>query len=101
MASGSDLQLEVVYARADVQVCRQVTVPAGSTVRQAIDASGLLTEFPEILLTKQSVGRYGELTALESEVQPGDRIEIYRPLQVDPRETRRRRAAVRERRSRS
>ena len=66
-------------------------------IREAIETSGLLAEFPEIRLGENTVGRFGELADLDDRLQAGDRVEIYRPLRADPRETRRRRAAVRAR----
>ena len=67
-------------------------VAAGSTVAQAIDASGVLAKFPEIDLTQNKVGIFGKLTKLDSALRDRDRVEIYRPLIADPKEVRRKRA---------
>lgn len=95
MENGAELDVEVVYALPDRQVVKVVMLPAGSRIREAIESSGLLAEFPEIRLGENTVGRFGELADLDDRLQAGDRVEIYRPLRADPRETRRRRAAVR------
>ena len=97
MENGAELDVEVVYALPDRQVVKVVMLPAGSRIREAIETSGLLAEFPEIRLGENTVGRFGELADLDDRLQAGDRVEIYRPLRADPRETRRRRAAVRAR----
>ena len=97
MENGAELDVEVVYALPDRQVVKVVMLPAGSRIREAIESSGLLEEFPEIRLGENTVGRFGELADLDDRLQAGDRVEIYRPLRADPRETRRRRADVRAR----
>ena len=64
----------------------------GATVRQAIERSGVLAEFPEIDLGRNRVGIYGKLVALDSPLAEGDRVEILRPLAVEPTAARRGRA---------
>lgn len=89
---GAELRIEVVYATAERQSVRSVTVPAGSRVRDAIGASGLLSEFAEIDLGHNRVGIFGEPVDLERVLADGERVEIYRRLIADPKEARRRRA---------
>lgn len=84
--------VEVVYAMPDEQIARTVRVPASATVAQAIATSGLLVQFPEIDLSRQAVGIFGSRVRLNDPVSEGDRVEIYRPLKIDPKEMRRRRA---------
>lgn len=84
--------VEVVYALPDRQEVVALSVVPGATLHDAISASGLLQRFPEIDLARQAVGVFGHARRLEDVVAPGDRIEIYRPLAVDPKELRRRRA---------
>ncbi len=86
------VDVEVIYATATRQTCLTVPVEEGATVREAIRASGLLQTFPEIDLGVNRVGIYGSLVTLDRPVAEGDRVEIYRPLGGDPKETRRRRA---------
>lgn len=93
MVTAERIAVEVVFARPDRQPVLLVEVPAGSTVEQAIRASGVLTRFPEIDLERNRVGVFGKLTRLDRVVAAGDRVEIYRPLIGDPKEIRRQLAA--------
>ena len=86
------IQIEVAYARPDQQALLSLRVAAGSTVAQAIEASGVLAKFPEIDLAQNKVGIFGKLTKLDTVVRERDRIEIYRALIADPKEVRRQRA---------
>ncbi len=92
MASATELVVEVVYATRARQEVRTVRLPVGSVVEQAIRRSGLLAEFPEIDLTANRVGVYGEPVELDTILEGGERVEIYRPLIIDPKEARRKRA---------
>jgi putative ubiquitin-RnfH superfamily antitoxin RatB of RatAB toxin-antitoxin module len=69
-----------------------VDVERGATVLDAIRASGVLERFAEIDISSQSVGIWGRVRGLDVVVADGDRIEIYRPLVIDPKEARRVRA---------
>jgi len=89
---GRDVEVEVAYAKADVQAVLPVTLPAGATVRALIEASGILDVFPEISLETQRVGVFGTLVDLDFKPQSGERVEVYRPLMIDPKERRRERA---------
>ncbi|HEY1076098.1 MAG TPA: RnfH family protein [Fontimonas sp.] len=91
--SDGPIRLEVIYALAHEQHALPLTVPAGTTVREAIERSGVLQHHPDIDLTRNKVGRWNRVVALDDAVADGDRIEIYRALQVDPKESRRARAA--------
>ncbi len=88
-------RVEVVYATPARQEVTEVSVRPGATVEQVIRASGLLARFPEIDLTRQRVGIFGETARLQDAVRNGDRVEIYRPLVADPKEARRKRAVRR------
>lgn len=88
-----EIRVEVVYALPARQRLRRLTLPAGSTVREAIERSGLLEECPEIDLTQNKVGVFGKIARLDAPLREHDRVEIYRPLIADPKEVRRRRAA--------
>jgi len=89
------VEVEVVYAAIDRQALRSVTVAPGTTIRAALLASGIGQVFPEVDLAECPVGIFGKVIADPDTrpVQPGDRIEIYRPLLADPKEVRRLRAA--------
>jgi len=99
MASASVIRVQVAYARVDQQVVLTVDVPRDASVERAIRDSGILARFPEIDLANQAVGIFGARAALDDAVRAGDRVEIYRSLQVDPKEARRRRAARRNRKA--
>ncbi|CDG20626.1 conserved protein of unknown function [Xenorhabdus poinarii G6] len=88
----SEINIEVVYALPERQYLRNVKVPQGATVEQAIVASGLLTLRNDIDLTKNKVGIYSRPAKLTDRLEEGDRVEIYRPLIADPKEMRRKRA---------
>lgn len=86
------LSIEIAYALPQKQELVRLHLPPGSTVQQAIEASGLLAKYPEIDLKKNKVGVYGKLTRLDAHLRDRDRVEIYRPLIADPKEVRRKRA---------
>ncbi len=86
------LSIEIVYATPECQRLIALSVAPGATVAGTIEASGILREFPEIDLAVNRVGIFGQLARLDELVQDGDRVEIYRPLQADPKEARRERA---------
>lgn len=86
------LRVQICYARADMQIIREIHLPVGTTVHAAILLSEILNETPEIDLAVSRVGIHGKLKTLETIVRDGDRIEIYRPLLADPKESRRKRA---------
>lgn len=92
MAVDEPLQIEVAYATPERQWLLVVNVPFGSTVEQAIQLSGIGERCPEIDLAEQSVGIFSQLVTLQTLVTDGDRIEIYRPLLVDPKAQRKERA---------
>ncbi len=98
MASAPELCIEVVYATPARQVVKTLTLPAGSNVEAAIRASGLLEQFPEIVLGVNRAGVYGEIVGLDESLEGGERVEIYRPLIADPKEARRQRAKAKKRR---
>jgi putative ubiquitin-RnfH superfamily antitoxin RatB of RatAB toxin-antitoxin module len=89
------VRVQVCYATPQRQFLLDVSIPAGSTLHQAIKVSGVLQLAPEIDLSVWRVGVYSKLKSLDSEVHDHDRVEIYRPLIADPMESRRRRAAKR------
>ncbi len=88
----NSIAVEVVYIIPQEQVIINLQVPLGSTIEQVINYSGLLQRFPDIDLATGKVGVFNEIRALMDKVEAGDRIEIYRPLQADPKQARRRRA---------
>lgn len=93
---GADVRVAVVYATAQRAFLQPLTVAPGTTIGQAIEASGVLASFPEINLVTQPVGVYGKKKPLETVLREHDRIEIYRALVADPKDSRRKRAAKKE-----
>lgn len=87
------IHIEVAYALPERQEVVPLTLPAGSTLEQALKASGLLEKYPEIDLAKGKFGIYGKLAKLDTVLRERDRVEIYRPLIADPKEVRKQRAA--------
>ena len=86
------ITVEVVYATAGQQILRRVELTEGSTVMQAIDASGITGMLPVGAIDPRHLGVFARRVTLDQVVHNGDRIEIYRPLMLDPMEARRRRA---------
>jgi putative ubiquitin-RnfH superfamily antitoxin RatB of RatAB toxin-antitoxin module len=93
MENGDTFQVEVAYALPDHQELLTVDVKPGTTLRQTIEQSGILELFPQVDLATSQVGVFGKLVAEDREVQPGERVEVYRALKADPKEVRRLRAA--------
>lgn len=89
----ADIQVQVCHALPDSIFLRTLTVPAGTTIEQAVAQSGLLQAIPGIDLAINMVGIYGKKKALDTVLHEHDRVEVYRPLQADPKEARRRRAS--------
>jgi putative ubiquitin-RnfH superfamily antitoxin RatB of RatAB toxin-antitoxin module len=85
--------VEVCYALPGKQEIVSVRLPAGATLQQALEASGLLAKYPDIDLRKNKFGVYAKLSKLDSVLRDRDRVEIYRPLIADPKEVRKQRAA--------
>lgn len=94
MVSSDQLSVEVIYARPEFQKGIAVKLPQGTTIRAAIERSRIMETFVEIDLAVNEVGIFGELRRLGDTVQDGDRVEIYRPLLIDPKEARRRKAGA-------
>lgn len=86
------ISLEVVYGTPEKQALLEVVVEQGTTVKEAIMASGIVKRFPDINLEVLKVGIWNRTCKLTDLPKKGDRIEIYRPLIADPKEARRRRA---------
>jgi putative ubiquitin-RnfH superfamily antitoxin RatB of RatAB toxin-antitoxin module len=84
------LSIEVAYALPDRQWLLKVEVEPGTTIESAITQSGIRELVPGIKI--QNVGVFGKRRLLSDVVVEGDRIEIYRPLLIDPKEARRAKA---------
>ncbi len=85
------IDIEVAYAEPGRQFLRCVSLEAGATVAEAILASGVEREFG-IDASALGVGIWSKPVSRETQLEAGDRVEIYRALVADPKEARRRRA---------
>ncbi len=87
-----DITITVAYASVQKQLELAVTVPAHANIAIAIKRSGILNEFPELVFEELVVGINSKVLALDAALSANDRVEIYRPLTIDPKEARRKRA---------
>lgn len=88
------INIEVVYATLNQQFKACLHLPSGLTIREALVASAFLEKFPHFNVETLNVGIFSKKKSLETIVQNGDRVEIYRPLVCDPKEQRRKRAGT-------
>ncbi len=95
MANAETIKIEVAYALPDEQVLLVLMLPAGSTIPDAVRAAGLSSRFPEIAGEAVRFGIFGKIEKDPAArvLRSGDRVEIYRPLLIDPKEARKARAA--------
>ncbi len=84
------MQIGVAYAEPDQQVWIKLEIPQGSTLLEAVHRSGILNRFPQLDLKRQKVGIFSKLVKLDTPLREGDRVEIYRPITVDPAKVKRR-----------
>lgn len=98
--SGPSLvRVTVVYCPPETLWMREVDLAAGATLRGAIEASGVLTAFPELERGGLAAGVFSRRRELDEPLHEGDRVEIYRPLLVEPKDARRLRAGSRRRKA--
>lgn len=93
MADPGSIRVEVAVAWPELQVLIPMELPSGATVGEAIKRSGLRERFPELEIRDDRVGVFAEKRALTDSLRDGDRVEIYRPLKIDPRTARRLKAS--------
>ena len=96
MADFDLISVEVAYALPHKQKIVSLLVEPGTTARQAVERSGIIEFFPDIDVANAPLGIFGESLGGKSAsyvLHEGDRVEIYRPLAVDPKDARRKRAA--------
>lgn len=84
------MNVGIAYADKFKQTWLKLEVPDGSTIKEALEFSGLLKQFPDIDLENQAVGIFGKVSKLDTKVADGDRVEIYRPITADPETVERR-----------
>lgn len=90
----AEIAIEVAYATPEKQRILTLTVEPGTSVMDAAKASGIDKEFPEIDWASAKMGIFGKASRSpdKDEVKAGDRIEVYRPLLIDPKQARKNRA---------
>jgi len=86
------ISVQVAYAGTDTPTLRCVDVAEGSTVLEAIEASGIAEAIPAGAIHPERLGIFSRRVSAGKVIEHGDRIEIYRPLLLDPMEARRKRA---------
>ncbi|MFZ2525974.1 MAG: RnfH family protein [Candidatus Ferrigenium altingense] len=79
------MKIGIAYALPQRQAWFDVNLPDGATIKDAIERSGIIGQFPEIDLEKNKVGIYGKVSKLDAVLNDGDRVEIYRPITCDPK----------------
>ena len=85
--------VEVAYALEKKQTLLELEVDEGTTLKQAVELSGIIDAYPQIDLTKDKTGIFGKIAKLDRVLREKDRVEIYRPLIADPKQVRKERAA--------
>ncbi len=86
------IHVQVCYATPASDILLDLDVAPGTTLAQAVQQSGLLAMVPGIDLAQSPVGIFSKKKTLDTVLRDQDRVEVYRPLLCDPKETRRRRA---------
>jgi hypothetical protein len=92
MASNTVISVQVCYMAPEIQFLKTLQVTQGVTLHQAVQISGLLEVVAGLDLSHAKVGIYSKLKTLDTVLKANDRVEVYRPLQVDPMVARRARA---------
>ena len=91
--SDETIEISVAYALPERQKIVKLRVPTGTTIAEAVEISKLVSAFPEIAAAPLACSIYGRAVALSDVLAEGDRVEILRPLIIDPKENRRQVAA--------
>jgi putative ubiquitin-RnfH superfamily antitoxin RatB of RatAB toxin-antitoxin module len=92
MAARESIRVEVVFALPERQKLMPVEIAAGATCADVISQSGIADSFPGIDLATVPLAIWGSPVSHDREVRNGDRVELLRPLAIDPRDARRQRA---------
>ena len=82
------IRVEVAYLKPNLQTVLVVNIAAGSTILLALQESKLLELFPELELEQLILGIFSEIKTLDTKLVAGDRVEVYRPLVIDPKQAR-------------
>ena len=82
------IRVELAYLKPSLQTVLVVNIAAGSTILLALQESKLLELFPELELEQLILGIFSEIKTLDTKLVAGDRVEVYRPLVIDPKQAR-------------
>ncbi len=88
----NNINVEIVYASEQDVTSISLVMESGSSIETAIKRSDILDKYSEIDLKNNKIGIFSDIKSLDDILQEGDRIEIYRPLKIDPKQARRQRA---------
>lgn len=83
------VEIEIVYGTADKQLLQRLSVSDGTTAREAVLQSRIAEEFPETDVHNAPLGIFGKAAKDDTVLRDKDRVEVYRPLLIDPKEARR------------
>lgn len=92
--AGMLIHIEVACALPEKQVVKALAVTAGCTAQEAVALSGIGDAFPTLALDDCQLGIFSRIIHEPANhvLADGDRVEIYRPLLLDPKDARRQRA---------
>lgn len=93
MPESQNVAVSVVYAGAGKVFEVELDLPCGASVGDALERSRIRERRPDIEIRADRIGIFSRKATLDTPLRDGDRVEIYRPLKVDPKESRRKRAA--------
>jgi putative ubiquitin-RnfH superfamily antitoxin RatB of RatAB toxin-antitoxin module len=92
MADGSRITVSVVHAGPERVFSVDLTLPSGATVADAVERSGVRAALPDLEIREDRLGIFSRRATFGTVLRDGDRVEIYRPLKIDPKVARRLRA---------
>lgn len=92
MPDAARIAVSVVYAEPECVFTTELSLPKGATVADAIERSGIRAARPDIAIRDDRLGIFSRKASPDTTLRDGDRVEIYRPLLIDPKEARRKRA---------
>ena len=92
MPDAARIAVSVVYAEPERVFMVELSLPKGATVAEAVERSGIRAVRPDIAIRDDRLGIFSRKASPDTTLRDGDRVEIYRPLLIDPKEARRKRA---------
>jgi putative ubiquitin-RnfH superfamily antitoxin RatB of RatAB toxin-antitoxin module len=92
MPDAARIAVSVVYAEPERVFMVELSLPKGATVAEAVERSGIRAVRPDIAIRDDRLGILSRKASPDTTLRDGDRVEIYRPLLIDPKEARRKRA---------